>query len=50
MVNVETFGNPSGAPRRTRRGIVSDQVAVPSVSGVGVRATSRGIRSRAAVS
>src|SRR5205085_8729003 len=49
MVNVETLGNPSGAARSTRRRIVSDQVAVPSASGVGVRATSRRIRSVAAV-
>src|SRR5262249_61209682 len=33
MVNVETLGSPSGAARRTRRRIISDQAAVPSVSG-----------------
>ena len=45
MVNVETAGNPSGAARRTRRRIASDHVAVPSASGVGVRAASRRMRS-----
>jgi hypothetical protein len=50
MVNVETFGSPPGAARSTRRRMVSDQVAVPSASGVGVRAASRRIRSRAAAS
>jgi hypothetical protein len=50
MVNVEMAGNPSGAARRSRRRMVRDQVAVPSASGVGVRAASRGMRSRAGVS
>src|SRR5207237_7770777 len=46
MVEVETWGRPSGAARRTRRRIASDQVAVPSRSGVGVRAASRRLRPR----
>ena len=49
MVNVETLGKPSAAPRRARRNKVSDQVAVPSAAGVGVREASRKIRSRSAV-
>ena len=47
MVNVETLGSPSGAARRTRRRVASDQVAVPSLTGGGVRAASRRMRSRA---
>jgi hypothetical protein len=46
MVNVDTFGNPSGAARSTRRRMASDQVAVPSAAGVGVRAASCKRRSR----
>ncbi len=47
MVKVETRGSPSGAARNARRRTVSDQVAVPSRCGVGVRAASRRMRSRA---
>ena len=50
MVNDDTFGNPSGAARRTRRRVASDQVAVPSACGMGVRAASRRMRSRTGVS
>lgn len=50
MVNVQTFGSPSGAARKTRRRIVSHHAVVLSASGIGVRSASRRIRSRAAVS
>ena len=46
MVYVETFGRPSGAARSVRCRVESDQVAVPSASGVGARPASAAIRAR----
>ena len=44
IVAVETLGRPSGAARSVFRRFESDQVAVPSALGVGVRAASAAIR------
>ena len=45
---IETVGRPSGAERNALRKVLSDHVAVPSASGVGVRWISVRIRSWAA--
>src|SRR5579863_5813799 len=44
MVKVLTSGNPSGASRRLRCKVVSDQVAVPSSLSKGLRRNSCSIR------
>jgi hypothetical protein len=46
IVEMATLGRPADADRSACRSVVSDQVAVPSTSGVGSRGTSRRIRSR----
>jgi hypothetical protein len=45
---VLTRGRPSGARRKARRRVVSDQVAVPSRSRSGARRNSRRMRARSA--
>jgi len=44
MVYVETLGRPSGVARSVRRRAESDQLAMPSASGVGARDASAAIR------